>query len=328
MPVEPSRSEWLPRRVGDTMVHFERAPCNYCGCDEEEILFDGPDRLLGLPGTFQMVRCLGCGLLRQNPRPTLPSIEAYYPPTYQPFSARLSDVSRWWRRLDRRYGMLKRRRLIERYARGGRLLDVGSATGAFLSDLATTGRWQLTGVEPNAHAAAYAARDHHLEILQGTLADVGLAHESYDVVTMWNVLEHLHTPIDDLRRVSRLLRPGGAFIFSIPNAESLEVRLFGPRWLGWDLPRHLYIFPYAVLRRVLDDLGFTLVERTCLSGGQLSFALSLASLGEGGAKPARLRRLASTFMTSPIGRLTLAPTFYLLGRTRQATIVTYVAQRR
>jgi len=77
------------------------------------------------------------------------------------------------------------------------------------------------------------------------ISNARIYRPSVDVVTLWNVLEHLHKPCDDLRRIHQLLRPGGFCILN-PEPGKLEVRIFGDRWIGWDLPRHLYIFSRVV----------------------------------------------------------------------------------
>lgn len=318
----------VPPVINGQAVEFETVPCNYCHGSREVQLFEGRDRYLGLPGCFRLVRCLDCGLIRQNPRPTPETMSAYYPPNYEPFSLAIADESNPLRRWDRRLGMIKRRRLVERHATGGRLLDVGCATGNFLAEMATGGKWEVVGVEPSARAAAYAAERFGLDVRAGTLATLDLPAEAFDVVTLWNVLEHLHDPIDDLRRIRRLLRPGGSIIFSLPNLESFEVKLFGERWFCWELPRHLYFFPRTVLVNILADLGFRLEESVCLSGSQLTFAQSLQYLYSGGERRFYWNRAAASAMLSLPGRVLLIPVFYTLARLRQATIITHVGQRR
>jgi SAM-dependent methyltransferase len=310
-----------------SQVEFETVACSHCGSSDAQLLFDGPDRLHGLPGRFRLVKCAQCGWIRQNPRPTRQTIDAYYPQDYEPFIEAIDDES-LLRRWDRRYGMIKRCRAIERYQRSGRLLDVGCATGNFINEMRRRGGWDVFGVEPNREAAAYAIQRFGHRIHIGTLADAGFPPASFDVITMWNVLEHLHTPWSDVLHVRDLLRNGGTFVFGVPNLESVEARVFGPLWLGWDLPRHLYLFPRKDLVRSLAEVDLVVEEMACLSGSQDAAVVSLqlyleARLPYGSPWPQRVARFCRTLPS----RVMLAPAFWLLNQRNQASIITFFSRK-
>jgi 2-polyprenyl-3-methyl-5-hydroxy-6-metoxy-1,4-benzoquinol methylase len=308
-------------------VEFETVPCGFCGSSNDRPLFSGPDRLLGLPGLFTIVQCQDCGLLRQNPRPTPETIDFYYPADYEPYSIAPTDEKSRWRRWDRRYGLLKRRRAIERYISEGQLLDVGCATGNFLDEMRRSGRWEVKGVEPNREAASYAQQRMSLEVFAGRLEEVELPPASFDVITMWNVLEHLHDPLSSIRAVDRLLKPGGLFVFSIPNMESLEVRAFGHYWLGWELPRHLYFFPRPVLARFLASTHMTVLQWNCLVGAYPSFLLTLRfALQQGQGSTWWTRPLLALARSLPV-RALLTPLFYFLTRANRASLITGFARK-
>jgi SAM-dependent methyltransferase len=310
-----------------SQVEFETAACDHCDSDDAQLLFKGPDRLHGLAGQFRLVKCTQCGWIRQNPRPTRQTINAYYPEDYEPFIQAIDDEP-FLRRWDRRYGMIKRCRAIERHQRGGRLLDVGCATGNFLNEMRRRGGWEVFGVEPNPEAAAYAARrfSHHVHV--STLADADFPPASFDVITMWNVLEHLHTPWADLLRVRDLLREGGVLVFSIPNLESIEARFFGPLWLGWDLPRHLYLFPREALVQSLSEIGLIVKEIKCLSGSQDASVVSLQLYLESkwSVESPWPKRVARLCRTMPV-RLLMGPAFWLMNQANQASIITLFARK-
>ncbi len=308
-------------------AEFEVVTCDHCGSNDERVLFQGPDRLHGLPGRFRLVTCAKCGWIRQNPRPTLETIRAFYPGDYEPFIHPVDDEA-LLRRWDRRYGMIKRCRAIESYQKSGRLLDVGCATGNFLHEMRRRGGWDVFGVEPNREAAAYAVQRFGHQVHVGTLTDAGFAQGSFDVITMWNVLEHLHHPWDDMLRVRDLLRDGGLFVFSVPNLEGIEARLYGPAWLGWDLPRHLYLFPRTDLAQSLAEIGMAVNEIRCLSGSQDASVVSLqlyleARLTKGSRWPQRIARLCRTLPS----RAAMAPAFWFLNRQNQSSIITYFARK-
>lgn len=306
---------------------FESVPCAFCGSEDVQPLFEGPDRLLGMPGQFRVVRCTQCGLVRQDPRPTRETIDVYYPPEYEPYSIAIDEEPSRWRRFDRRYGMRKRLRAIERLCAGGRLLDVGCATGNFLYEMARTGHWQVEGVEPNAEAARYGQEHLGLTIHVGELTAVDLPAAAYDVVTMWNVFEHLHDPMANLRAVARLLKPGGWFVFSIPNLRSWEYHLLGKYWMGWELPRHLYYPSLELMGAMAREVGLNVQDWRCLSGAYVSFLLSLRFWLEGVAGRTGLTRALLALSGALPTRLLAAPLFALITWLNRASLITGFAQR-
>ncbi len=316
-------SPWFPPGV-----EAEFVPCDHCGSTEERELFEGPDRLHHLPGTFRVVQCPQCGWIRQNPRPTAETIGFYYPPDYVNFVRAIEDEPRWWRRWDRRYGILKRRWSIERLQPKGRLLDVGCATGVFLHEMQRVG-WEVVGIEPDPAAAGYAQQRLGLDVRVGRLRQVELPDASFDVVTLWDVLEHMHTPWADLQEAHRLLVDGGLLVIRIPHLESPEARWFGPLWLGWDLPRHLYLFPRRALVSALSELGFVVEEIRCIATGYSAFLMSLRFyLEDRYPPPARWPRAVLRLgQTAPV-RLAFAPLFWVLGRARLSSLITLFARKR
>lgn len=316
-------SPWFPPGV-----EFEFVPCDHCGSTKEQELFEGPDRLHCLPGLFRVVKCLQCGWIYQNPRPTAETIGFYYPPDYVSFVRAIEDEPQWWRRWDRRYGILKQRWSIERLQPKGRLLDVGCATGIFLHEM-QLGGWDVVGIEPNPVAAGYAQQRFGLDVRVGRLRQIELPSASFDVITLWDVLEHLHTPWADLREVHRLLVNGGLLVIQIPNLESLEARWLGPLWLGWDLPRHLYLFPRRALVAALSELGFTVEGSRCVAGSHSAFLMSLQFyLNDRYPPSARWpRRVLRLGYTIP-ARLMLAPLFWVICRARLSSLITLFARKR
>lgn len=301
--------------------------CDYCGQTAATLLFQGQDWMHGLPGTFSLVQCHHCGLIRQSPRLTWEALQRYYPEDYCPYQVTIEQERAIPRRLDRRYGMWKRVQLVRRVQPEGRLLDVGCGTGIFLAEAARCRCWELMGVEPHAAAARYAAQTLAVPVLNQRFDQVDLAEGTFHVITLWNVLEHLEHPVQDLKRAYRLLQPGGWLIFSIPNVDGLARRLFGPYWMGWDLPRHLYLFPFATLRQILGEIGFQNIQRRCVAGSHASLELSLrfwlrAHHGENRWTESLLRLYRSLPM-----RLLLGPLFWLADRLHQCSLITVLCQK-
>ncbi len=138
-----------------------------------------------------------------------------------------------------------------------RLLDVGCHIGVFL-EIAQERGWEAWGVEPSRWAAREAL-SRGLQVIEGTLDDVHLADEFFDVITMWDVIEHLADPLTELRRSQRLLKKGGAICIHTINIESPLARLMGSRW-PWLMEMHLYYFSPRTLEEMLRKAGFTVLK--------------------------------------------------------------------
>lgn len=302
--------------------------CLACGADDAELFMELRDRLLGLDGQFRLVRCRRCGLIYQNPQLTPAELARYYPPEYHPFLPAIEDERYPWRRWDRQRGVDRRCRAVIARAgvRTGRVLDVGCATGVFLDGMRRWG-WQAHGVEPNPVASAYARERLGLDVITAELETAGLADEFFDVVTLWDVLEHVPHPRRTLAEARRVLRPGGLLVLSLPSIESFEARLFGRYWAGWDQPRHLALFPRPVLTRLLHTTGFAELQFTAFTGYHGALVLSLDFWLSEHVRNPRLRwLLASTARSWPVRALTW-PYYQLANRLLLTSIVVVFARR-
>jgi 2-polyprenyl-3-methyl-5-hydroxy-6-metoxy-1,4-benzoquinol methylase len=244
---------------------LERVPCNLCGSWEFEELYPAAERRNGHGPSADLyactstaygvcgpiVKCTRCGLVYQSPIPPSDDIVDAYDGV-----------------VDQRYEEERSGRLetfsrdlagVHRHERGGRLLDVGCHLGLFL-DVAREGGWDVAGVEPSRWAVDR-ARARGLDVRHGTLATAGFPEESFDVITMWDVVEHLADPLSELRRIHRLLRPDGLLACSTMNVEALFPRLAGRRW-PWYMQMHLVYFSRRSLHNMLTKAGFRVVEMT------------------------------------------------------------------
>lgn len=298
---------------GEVGKLVETTACANCGSSESAPLYTLGDYLYHVDGEFSVQRCVRCGLVYLSPRPTRAAITRYYPASYSPYRRAIQDersgVMRWMRRRK----IVKRRQAVERRVSRlpGDLLDAGCSTGIFMDEMRSAG-WRVIGIEISAETAAYARRRLGLDVIQGDLPGAGLAPESFDAVTMFDVLEHTYDPPAVLAWVWRVLRPGGVAALTFPNWESLDRRLFGKYWIGYDAPRHLHVFPRSVIQRMLEDAGFQVVDNRCLFGGYFTFVMSLrAWLRADGSGAGRLAEKTINF---PGIRLPFEPLFMLLDR--------------
>jgi SAM-dependent methyltransferase len=222
----------------------------------------GIDRLHGVGGTFEVAICRTCGSGSTLPQASAKELAPFYPQEYgaygQPLGGLARVISIPVRRLHAwRTFRIKPLRVVPGLG-AGRALDVGCGAGHLGERLIARG-WQVAGVEPDARACDR-ARDVGVDARHGTLADVELEADAYDLVIFRHSLEHTPDPAGDLRKVARALRPGGTLLISVPNFASNWRRVFGSRWFPLDLPRHRTHFTAEGMRRALEQAGLRATE--------------------------------------------------------------------
>jgi 2-polyprenyl-3-methyl-5-hydroxy-6-metoxy-1,4-benzoquinol methylase len=146
---------------------------------------------------------------------------------------------------------------VERHERGGRILDVGCHLGMFL-EVARERGWDVTGVEPSRYSVER-SREKGLDVRHGTLDSVHFDDQSFDVVTMWDVVEHVADPLAELKQIHRILRPDGLLAVSTMDVDALFPRLAGRRW-PWYMQMHLVYFSKRTLHNMLAKAGYQVVE--------------------------------------------------------------------
>ncbi|HSC52177.1 MAG TPA: class I SAM-dependent methyltransferase [Phnomibacter sp.] len=140
----------------------------------------------------------------------------------------------------------------------GNLLDVGCGTGAFL-DAAKRAGWKVTGLEPDALARRNAQKLYGIEPLEASQL-YQLPAASFDVITLWHVLEHIHDLQGYFEQFNRLLKPGGTLIIAVPNYLSKDAANYGEYWAAYDVPRHLYHFTPKSIEIIAANNGLAVHE--------------------------------------------------------------------
>lgn len=272
--------------------------CDFCGSMQAEPFLSLKDLRLGLPGKWDLFRCGQCGLLYLFPQPETWELARHYPENYHAYlSPSRGSLSRL-----RNYGINRRVRTVQRFSPpGGSLLDVGCATGEFLRAFADQTGWQVTGIEVTPQAAEL-ARQKGLEIIEKDLLNANFRPESFDVITLWDVLEHLTSPNAALLECRRLLKNGGLLVIKAPNPGGGEAKLFGSAWIGYEAPQHLFGFPEVVLRARLEALGFKEEALQQTGSDYAAFFLSLGYwLQE--HRAAHLGKLVIYLLRTQVGRV-------------------------
>jgi len=218
--------------------------------------------------SFQ-INSYGNGILRTEPVPE--NLEKYYE-SDKYISHRDSSQSFQDRiyQLVKSYMLSKKAKWIRSEIKQGSILDFGAGTGDFLNRMKSF-FWNVEGVEPNE-----IARD--LAILKGLNLKTSfkeLDGKSYDVISLWHVLEHLPDFENKLEKFHELLNPGGILIIAVPNYNSYDANYYKEDWAAWDVPRHLWHFSRNGLKNILNEKGFLLMKEKPLKFD--SFYVSLLS---------------------------------------------------
>jgi len=223
---------------------MESVTCNLCNSSNLNFVYKKPDEFYFPSEYFSVVECQECGCGFVNPRPTAQEIARYYPAE---FYSSLRNAALTRKEIERFSAQAKYVLDAIPAAARPRLLDIGCANGDFIRFMCERG-FEAEGVEPF-HTVD--VKD-DLKIVRGAFTDVPDDTASYQVITAWAVLEHVHDPRSYFSKASQLLTGNGVFIFMIPNFGSLASR----RLFAEDVPRHLYFFTRDNIRRYADESGF------------------------------------------------------------------------
>lgn len=296
---------------------MEKVPCPLCGADRPLALYQVTDWQYGLGGEFIIVRCAQCRGMYLNPRPDAQELARFYPADYAAYTREPLQEGSWLGRCIRLYGLAKRSHAVSRLVAGGRLLDIGCATGDWLALLRGGGLWSVAGVEIDPHAASIARERYGLQVWNGAVDEVDIPPASFDVITLWDVLEHLPDPRTSLLRIATWLRPGGWLVIRTPDAGSLHARLWGQYWAGLDPPRHVVVFDRVSLARLLDQTGFGVSRMGNLSGSHALMALSW----RGWLRAKGLPVSWALLLANPVAQVLAWPFCWLLDRRGGAVVI-------
>ena len=227
--------------------------CNLCGEKEFKVIEDGES-------PFKVFKCENCCLVFIYPHPDPSKLKEHYNDNYYQEwldKQREKRIRMWARRLNR----------IEKLRQGNRLLDVGCGEGTFLQ-LAKKNGWQISGTEASSYAAEYAANVLKVDIFCGELPDAAYPENSFDIVTMWHVLEHVTNPYSYLIEIHRILKPGGLLVLAVPNVNNLIMQIAYRIVKGRKLKLfsrgekevHLYHFSSKTMQAYLEKTGFDCIQ--------------------------------------------------------------------
>jgi 2-polyprenyl-3-methyl-5-hydroxy-6-metoxy-1,4-benzoquinol methylase len=254
---------------------FEYRNCPNCGQDDFEVLFEanmetddfnvlfdygmeGGEEGYLLPGGkyLRHVKCNNCHLVYVNPIEKVDRLTWYY--------STATNTSAPTIRESYLRTAKSQVELIKKYRKDTSILDIGCAQGFFLFEASKAG-YITKGVELSRDAARYAKEEFGLDVEIGPFEELQFPENHFDVVTLWQVLEHLSYPLVVLKEVNRILKPGGLLIVSTPNMAGIPAKILRKKW--WDIKRlHINQFTTKTLMDILHSAGFQNISSTSYNG--------------------------------------------------------------
>ncbi|WP_460622559.1 class I SAM-dependent methyltransferase [Hymenobacter tenuis] len=231
------------------MVYERLEKCPVCGKTEFSNKLVVEDKSVSKE-SFAIQQCQACSFQFTNPRPDAAHIGSYYESDeYVSHNSGAGGMINQAYKVARFFTMRRKVALVNKLApRKGSLLDYGCGTGHFLAAAKSNG-WKVAGWEPNARAREEATQRIGQPLPLLDLAQLPTA--TYDAITLWHVLEHVHELNDTLQQLIRLLKPDGTLIIAVPNIDSLDAQHYRQDWAAYDVPRHLYHFSPKTMKQLL-----------------------------------------------------------------------------
>jgi 2-polyprenyl-3-methyl-5-hydroxy-6-metoxy-1,4-benzoquinol methylase len=259
---------------------FEYRNCPNCGQNDFEVLFESNmepddfnvlfdynmerhDSQEGVEGHLvpgkewgRHVKCRYCHLIYMNPVEKVNKTNEYYSRAKNTHAPTIRESY-----LKTAESQLH---LIQKYSNGTSLLDIGCAQGFFLFNASKAG-YITKGIEISQDAAEYAKNEFGLDVEAKPFEELQFPENHFDVVTLWQVLEHVPYPLMILKEVHRILKPGGLLVVSTPNIEAIPAKILRKRW--WDIKRlHINQFTTKTLTDILRNAGFRNISSVSYRG--------------------------------------------------------------
>jgi 2-polyprenyl-3-methyl-5-hydroxy-6-metoxy-1,4-benzoquinol methylase len=252
-----SEDTGLATQIGVEATATETAPaCALCGDVRRKLFVRAKSRTV--------VQCAGCGLRALEPMPSLDTLVAINEETVHPFfSSYLEDAETYRTYFEHKLDDL------QRYKPAGRLLDVGCGAGLFLEAAGQRG-YEVVGVDLSPVPVAYARGTLGLDVTIGSLHDYAPPSDSFDIVTIFQTIEHDPKPAVLCDELFRILAPGGILMVTTPAADGFVARAMGRRWFGYRNVEHVTFFTRRSLGYALERAGFEILRHDVEHGKRLS----------------------------------------------------------
>jgi 2-polyprenyl-3-methyl-5-hydroxy-6-metoxy-1,4-benzoquinol methylase len=232
-------------------IHLNRCPV--CHAENISSIFKAKDYTVS-QDEFSILHCQNCSLRFTQNIPDLHSISSFY--QSEDYISH-SDTNKGF--INRIYQLVKKRTLSGKRnliirstgLHKGNHLDVGCGTGAFANKMLKA-EWTVTGLEPDSGARAVAEKMYGLKILNADEL-FNLPANSFDAITLWHVLEHVHDMHGYVKQLKNLLKENGKLFIAVPNYTSYDAQVYKQYWAAYDVPRHLYHFSPASMKNLIEQ---------------------------------------------------------------------------
>lgn len=291
---------------------YEDLQCVVCHNNNYKFHYKGYDRQNSFHDEFHIVQCNHCKSYSLWPKLSQDESKKYYPDDYSCYPIAVEDINSNTQKIDK---LIHRNKFCHQVTKRskiktGRILDIGCATGNFLFGMKNLG-WDCYGVEPSEFAANYARKRFNLNIYNGYIENADYPNSFFDVITLWDVLEHTRNPEEVLQKTKDLLKPDGILLLTMPNSQSWERYLFGQYWAGWDIPRHFNIFSPSSISSLLNQNGFVREEIFGFTGRHGNFMKSVEFWLNDSKLNNTIKKIFHGVLNSIIIRILLYPIFIL-----------------
>jgi 2-polyprenyl-3-methyl-5-hydroxy-6-metoxy-1,4-benzoquinol methylase len=233
--------------------------CSICGKINTSVAFPVKDYSISQEG-FHLQKCESCNYLYTIPAPDPSAIGKYYASdAYISHTDGKKGLIEQLYQVVRKFTLSGKRNLISSFVQQSSrtLLDYGCGTGAFLMEMKQH-HWKVQGIEPDAGAREKAERLVGMSI-HLPQAVHSFPSSSFDAITMWHVLEHVHDLNAMMGEVKRLVTPAGKIFIAVPNHTSFDAKHYGSYWAAYDVPRHLHHFSPTAMKKLVEKHGLHLV---------------------------------------------------------------------
>jgi 2-polyprenyl-3-methyl-5-hydroxy-6-metoxy-1,4-benzoquinol methylase len=239
------------------MAEIHYSACPVCRSTEIKKVLDVNDHSI-TQEMFEVWQCNNCTVRFTQDVPDQQNISRYYKSeNYISHSNTNKGILSRIYKTVRNHTLETKSNLIKKYTvKEGALLDLGAGIGAFLNTMRGKG-WDVTGVEPDEGARSQALKYYNLKLSQ-TSEFTLLPENSFDAITLWHVLEHVHELHPYLDQLKKLLKPNGKLFIAVPNYTSTDASFYGSYWAAYDVPRHLYHFSLKSIQVLIEQHGLSL----------------------------------------------------------------------
>ncbi|MEI6880264.1 MAG: class I SAM-dependent methyltransferase [Bacteroidota bacterium] len=233
--------------------------CLVCGQNNFKTLFRCKD-FVATGEDFQLQYCESCSFIFTNPRPNISEIGKYYQSDqYISHSGKKKGLIYKIYDIVRDFSIRQKLNLIKKYHKSGKLMDLGCGLGYFLNGIKLDKTFDGLGVDISDDAVEYVKNTFGINVKNESELD-NLDKHTFDIITQWHVLEHVHYLNERMQQLHHLLKQDGTMFIAVPNSKSKDAEIYKEYWDGYDVPRHLYHFNQKSFSLLMEKHGFKIVE--------------------------------------------------------------------